>query len=61
MTDIKTGLDILYCTQLLDSRWVMSDSRPRRYYKLTAAGARALKDLVAQWRLISKGLDRLLR
>ena len=46
---------------LLDSRWVMSDSRPRRYYKLTAAGARALKDLAAEWRLISKGLDRLLR
>jgi PadR family transcriptional regulator PadR len=46
---------------LLGSRWVMTDARPRRYYKLNAVGARLLKELSAEWREISAGLDRLLR
>ena len=46
---------------LLDSRWVVGDSRPRRYYKLNASGLKLLKVLTAEWREMSKGLDRLLR
>ena len=46
---------------LLESRWVLSDGRPRRYYKLTEAGSGAVKELAAEWRLIAKGLERLLR
>ena len=46
---------------LLSSRWVLGDGRPRRYYKLNALGERLLKDLSAEWRQLSAGLDRLLR
>ena len=45
---------------LLGSQWVLSDGRPRRYYKLTAVGARVLKDLSVEWRKIARGLERLL-
>jgi DNA-binding PadR family transcriptional regulator len=45
---------------LLGSRWLLGDSRPRRYYKLTALGARVLKELTGEWLSISRGLDRLL-
>lgn len=50
----------LEAQSLLGSRWVLSDGRPRRYYKLTPAGARVLKDLISEWREISHGLERLL-
>lgn len=33
---------------------------PRKYYRLTAAGARALEGLVAQWREFTATVDRLL-
>jgi DNA-binding PadR family transcriptional regulator len=46
---------------LLDSRWVVGDTRPRRYYKLNPAGLKLLKALTAEWREMSEGLDRLLR
>ncbi len=34
---------------LLHSEWDVSGSRPRRYYELTDAGARALVGLAADW------------
>jgi DNA-binding PadR family transcriptional regulator len=46
---------------LLQSRWVVTDGRPRRYYRVNAQGSRVLKDLAAEWRQMSKGLERLLR
>ena len=46
---------------LLDSRWEIGDGRPRRYYALNAAGTKLLKELTAEWRTISRSLDRLLR
>ena len=51
----------LEAQELLDSRWVVGDSRPRRYYRLNAGGLKLLKALTAEWREMSKGLDRLLR
>jgi PadR family transcriptional regulator, regulatory protein PadR len=33
---------------------------PRKYYRLTPAGARALGELVAQWRAFTATVDRLL-
>lgn len=51
----------LEAQNVLDSRWVVGDTRPRRYYKLNPAGVKLLKALTAEWREMSKGLDRLLR
>ena len=34
---------------LLDSRWHVGGSRPRKYYTLSAAGAEALDALSCQW------------
>jgi DNA-binding PadR family transcriptional regulator len=46
---------------VLDSRWVVGDGRPRRYYVLNPSGRTLLKEMTSEWRTISKGLDRLLR
>lgn len=35
---------------LLASRWELGEGRPRRYYRLSRAGERALRTLAAQWR-----------
>ena len=35
---------------LLAEEWRVEESRPRKYYRLTAAGAGALRELGAQWR-----------
>ena len=46
---------------LLNSRGVVSEGRPRRYYRVNAHGERVLKDLTSTWREMSRGLERLLR
>jgi PadR family transcriptional regulator PadR len=45
---------------LLKSRWRLEDSRPRRYYRLTAAGEAALEDLSREWRALARAMERLL-
>lgn len=45
---------------LLESRWEVTDSRPRRYYKLNKPGARLLKDVAGEWRQIAGQLEKLL-
>ena len=35
---------------LLDSRWDISGSRPRKYYTLSPQGAEALEELTGLWR-----------
>lgn len=48
--------------KLLDSEWRLAgESRPRRYYRINAAGEAALAALAAEWRLLAASLDRLLR
>ncbi len=45
---------------LLAEEWDTEGSRPRKYYRLTAGGARALDKLTAQWRDMVGVLDGLL-
>ena len=35
---------------LLESEWRIEDGPPRRYYRLSETGGRALRQLTAQWR-----------
>lgn len=34
---------------LLDSRWQLGESRPRRYYKTSVAGQQVLTEVARQW------------
>jgi len=45
---------------LLDSKWNVEGSRPRRYYVINKNGKAALKDLAAEWRSLSKSMAQLL-
>lgn len=45
---------------LLRSRWRMEDSRPRRYYRLSAQGEKLARDLGGEWKALSRAVDRLL-
>ncbi|MBU2600916.1 MAG: PadR family transcriptional regulator [Actinobacteria bacterium] len=45
---------------LLESEWqVVDDQRPRRYYKLSPAGANTLSELTSAWRDLVGTLDNL--
>lgn len=47
--------------KLLDSEWQLAgESRPRRYYRINAAGEAALAALTVEWRLLAASMDRLL-
>ena len=47
---------------LLESEWeVAGESRPRRYYRISAQGQQALQDLTQEWKAISKSLNALLK
>lgn len=47
---------------LVETEWQESPSGPpRKYYRLTAAGSRALADSARQWRLLTAALDELLK
>ena len=45
---------------LLDSKWSVEESRPRRYYVLSAEGQAVLQALTTAWREIVAVTDRLL-
>ena len=45
---------------LLDSKWNVEGSRPRRYYVINKTGKAVLKELVMEWRSLSKSMERLL-
>lgn len=45
---------------LLRSEWDVSESRPRRYYVLSEAGAEVLLELRAEWKYLGVVMDRLL-
>ncbi len=45
---------------LLDSEWILTESRPRRYYQLNAAGREVLNVLVQEWRTMVESIDRLI-
>lgn len=45
---------------LLSSRWASDAPRPRRLYRVTAKGARALKRRTKSWTAFALGVDRVL-
>jgi len=45
---------------LLDSKWNVEGSRPRRYYVINKTGRAVLKDLALEWRSLAKSMDKLL-
>jgi PadR family transcriptional regulator PadR len=66
----EAGLDIdegtlypllrrLETQELLSSRWVIEDSRPRRYYKRNGQGAAMLEALTDEWRRLSQALEKI--
>lgn len=45
---------------LLESRWDVDGSRPRKYYSLTETGVEVLRDLTREWRELVEVMTRLL-
>jgi PadR family transcriptional regulator PadR len=46
---------------LLDSQWREEDKRKKRFYILSADGARVLEQLLAEWRSIDLSLEQVLQ
>jgi PadR family transcriptional regulator PadR len=46
---------------LLESRWSVEGSQPRRYYRLSREGREALRTLGREWRSLSAAVNRLIR
>ena len=46
---------------LLDSEWVLTESRPRRYYQLNQHGKDVLQTLIHEWQSMVGVLDQLLQ
>lgn len=46
---------------LLESRWDTGESKPRKYYKITADGLNVLEKTTAYWRNFSANVEELLR
>jgi PadR family transcriptional regulator PadR len=46
---------------LLDSQWREEDKRKKRFYILSAEGARVLEQLLAEWRSIDISLEQVLK
>lgn len=47
--------------QLLTSEWNTNESRPRKFYILSAKGIEVYKRLKNQWKILSKQIDILLK
>jgi len=45
---------------LLESRWSLEEERPRRYYRLAAAGKDVLRGLTREWKTLAGTIGRLL-
>ena len=45
---------------LLDSRWKVGGTRPRRYYRLSRNGRRTLASMKTEWETLLEAMDRLL-
>jgi DNA-binding PadR family transcriptional regulator len=46
---------------LLQSEWSLETSRPRRYYRLNAAGKETLEMLIEEWHTLTGVIERVLR
>ena len=45
---------------LLESEWKVEGSRPRKYYRLSPAGAQVLRGLTAKWNEVTGAMEDLL-
>jgi PadR family transcriptional regulator, regulatory protein PadR len=45
--------------KLLDSQWRVEDKRNKRFYRLSAEGSRVLERLLAEWRSLSRSIEKL--
>jgi DNA-binding PadR family transcriptional regulator len=45
---------------LLGSRWSLEEERPRRYYRINAAGKEVLRGLTREWKALAGTIERLL-
>ncbi|MFS0724559.1 PadR family transcriptional regulator [Paenibacillus sp. 1P07SE] len=46
---------------LLESQWDTNETRPRKYYLLSPLGSEVYRELMAEWRRMAEGLERLMR
>jgi DNA-binding PadR family transcriptional regulator len=46
---------------LLDSEWVLTESRPRRYYQINAKGKEILGTLIQEWQSMVVSLGQLIK
>ncbi|MEN8243009.1 MAG: helix-turn-helix transcriptional regulator [Chloroflexota bacterium] len=46
---------------LLESEWVVGESRPRRYYKISPAGEKAYTDLKSEWQELVKTMQEVIK
>jgi DNA-binding PadR family transcriptional regulator len=46
---------------LLESRWSVEGSQPRRYYRLSREGGKVLRRLEEEWQALHAAVDRLMR
>ena len=46
---------------LLESEWVVGESRPRRYYKISAAGEEVLTELKNQWNALVQTMEKVMK
>ncbi|MCO7125862.1 PadR family transcriptional regulator [Sporolactobacillus shoreicorticis] len=46
---------------LLESHWDTADSRPRKYYKVSASGAEIYERLTKEWRRIAASMEQLVK
>ncbi len=63
--DIKEGtlypmLRRLESQDLLNSRWEITENRPRRYYRISENGKQVYSQLRSQWRSLAQVMERLL-
>jgi PadR family transcriptional regulator PadR len=47
--------------ELLESKWEVTDGRPRRYYVLSAIGSEAYAKLCVEWRAMVASVDELIK
>ena len=45
---------------LLESRWDVSESRPRRYYKISEQGKLTFQELKAEWKFLGQVMNRVI-
>jgi len=45
---------------ILDAEWRQTEPHPRKYYRLTAAGRRRLKEMCAEWRAFAATMTKLI-